>query len=148
VRDFRAGELPAGPQGARGERGPAGPTFGSAAVDDGNTPAPAPDGFTFARYSFALPAAGPTYVRVLLPHHAMSCSSARLGLYIDDAPVPGTDVFFPSYGDSQARELVVIVDLAAGMHHAKAQANCPDGNRTSSSIGGPETWTVLLLGGA
>jgi hypothetical protein len=150
--DFAAGQLragPAGPQGPAGrdgQQGPPGPTFGAAEVTNGGDPG-TPEQIA-ATYPFALPSGGPTYVRSFQANLQVSCTSGqgKVGLYVDNNPVPDTSVVVPSAQPAPV-ELVAVVDLQAGQHNASALIDCPSGQISGSpTFGNNQTWTVLRLG--
>jgi hypothetical protein len=148
AKDFKPGQLPAGP---KGDRGPVGPTFAATAQPAGDPPAN-PDESTAAnpnrRFAFTLPARGKLYVRFFVPAWTVNCSagSALFGLYLDDVPIPKTsrDLFVPPAGYVSA-ESVAVVTANAGPHSLEARFDCPSGN-PGAVVQYPPTWTVILLG--
>jgi hypothetical protein len=149
AKDFKLGQLPAGP---KGDRGPVGPTFATTAMGSASDPPANPDessaGNPNRRFAFTLPARGKLYVRFFVPVWTVSCSagSALAGLYLDGVPIPksGRDLFVPPTG-YVATESVVVVTASAGPHSLEARADCPSGN-TGAMVQYPPTWTVILLG--
>jgi hypothetical protein len=145
AKDFKPGQLPAGP---KGDRGPVGPTFAATAQPAGDPPVN-PDESTAAnpnrRFAFTLPARGRLYVRFFVPHWTVNCSagSALAGLYLDGVPVPKSsrDIF----GSDIAFESVVVVAASAGPHSLQARLDCPSGD-PGAIVQYPPTWTVILLG--
>ncbi|HEX2234274.1 MAG TPA: collagen-like protein, partial [Thermoleophilaceae bacterium] len=152
--DFRRGQLPAGsrgeagpagPPGATGATGPPGPVFGAARVTNGLDPG-TPEQIADS-YPFTLPSGGPTYLRNDQANVQITCSSGqgRIGLWVDNVPVPDTAVVVPAIsGNRGPVHLVATVDLPAGQHTAAALLECPTGSAEGWNLD-DSSWTVLRL---
>jgi hypothetical protein len=146
AKDFKLGQLPAGP---KGDKGPPGPTFATTAMGSAADPEANPDESSAANpnrhFDFTLPAKGKLYVRFFVPHWTVNCSagSALAGLYLDEIPIPKSrrDIF----GANIPTESVVVVAASAGSHSLEARVDCPSGD-IGTIVQYPPTWTVILLG--
>lgn len=128
ARDFKAGQLPAGPQGApgaQGDAGPAGPTAGAS----GGFIDPPPADKTLAtsqKTKITTTTAGSLYVTGNLGTSVDGCSAAAdcrlsFGLYVDGNPVPGTkmEVGYAAnsgHGYQNVSTVGVAKGIAAGDH--------------------------------
>jgi len=156
AKDFKAGEIPAGPKGDRGDSGPPGPTFvagtmGTPSTQPTDPPASPDESSGNAKtlgmhFDVTLPAAGDMYVRFFVPGWSVTCAAGapRTGLYLDDAPVPKTSK--PAPTTQELFEIVAVVPVGAGAHSLEVRADCPDGNPNTLAINGLPDWTVLLAG--
>jgi hypothetical protein len=156
AKDFKLGQLPAGPKGDKGDRGAQGrpgPTFATTAMGSAGDPAANPDESSAANpnrhFDFTLPASGKLYVRFFVPYWTVGCSagSALAGLYLDGVPIPKSrrDVSDPAFAPVIPVESVVVVAASAGSHSLEARVDCPSGN-TGAIVQYPPTWTVILVG--
>ena len=111
-KDFRAGELPAGPKGDTGPAGPAGPAGATAGAADGDYPDPPPNPTAvLEKATIDMPTSGRIYVQGSVRSATGSCTftstapgtsgncTMTVGLYVDGQPVPNTA---RSFGNSSA----------------------------------------------
>jgi len=147
---------PAGPPGQDGAQGPPGPTFAATEVVGGTPPA-SPNGtnsfLTFV--NFTTPADGRLLVMANValggsfPGITVNCPSGgnpTVGLYLDDAPIPGTARTITNNTASPYTASAVTAPVAAGAHTVQGKANCPGNPPTSSTLTGNRSLTVVLLG--
>ena len=159
-KDFRTGQLPAGPKGDKGDTGLPGPTFGAAALgsqfEPATDPVAAPDESSGAvnssgrHFDVTLPASGNIYVRFFSPSWGVTCSSGggRAGFYLDGQPAPDSGRPLPPGTASEIRpvEIVGVMAAGAGPHSLEVRADCPNGTFNGGLSVEPPDWTVLLLG--
>lgn len=162
AKDFKPGQLPAGltgatgtagargaagdngapgPQGPIGATGAVGPTYASQFAAPSTVPVGVPEA-TIVPHELMLPASG----RVFAYGHlegTMTCSTgmARIGLYVDSAPIAGSARRFAS-------DVNTILDLSGlsapvprGAQTLSVGLDCPDGD----ALGG--TFGYAVLGG-
>jgi hypothetical protein len=129
ARDFKSGELPAGPQGPQGATGPAGPSYGF----QGTTPPafmpPTNANFSASVTNLQLPTAGKVYVYAHISFKG-TCSSGGvvIGLLAGGVPVPGTGRGLPN-NTTITLDLrgITATSVPAGMQTVTLVAGCSDG---------------------
>jgi hypothetical protein len=162
ARDFRAGQLPAGPQGLPGAQGPAGPQGpGGPPRVQGIQGLPGPTQGSTSSAPSALPSA--TFEATVMQHSVTTDTPGRLfvygkslldvnctvgaprtGLYVDGVAVPGSgvthasEVFFWTAGVSQR--------VQPGNHIVRLASDCPTGNWTGATQNYSSVSAVLLGG--
>ena len=162
ARDFRAGQLPAGPQGPPGAQGPNGPQGSSGPPGiQGIQGLPGPTQGSTSSAASALPSA--TFENIVMSHSVttdtpgrlfvygkalldVSCTAGapRTGLYVDGVAVPGSGVthanelFFWTAGVSQ--------EVQPGNHTVRLASDCPSGNWTGATQNYLSVSAVLLGG--
>jgi hypothetical protein len=162
ARDFRVGQLPAGPQGAQGAPGPQGPqgdqgspgmagipgpTQGASSA--GASAAPSP---TFENAHVSLPVNAARAGRLLVYGKGslnVSCSAGlpRTGLYVDGVAVPGSGVSHANGGDFFVWTTGVSQQVQPGNHTVVLASDCPGGNWTGTTRN-YESVSAVLLGGS
>ena len=133
ARDFRAGQLPAGPKGAKGDRGSkgstgsrgpigptgaAGPTASAVAATNPLNPPAGPDA-TLASTTITTQQSGPLVITALGAVHsacAVATCTADIGIYVDGQPVAHTGAHIDDTGDAPFDELGRSGALAVGAH--------------------------------
>jgi hypothetical protein len=162
ARDFRAGQLPAGPQGPAGTQGPAGPQGVQGAPGIQGLPGPTQasvgggvgalpaDPFEVSLLSH--PIQTRTAGRLFVYGKArltVNCTNtfARTGLYVDGDPVPGSAYTHPQATPTPISIAGVTGELPAGNHTVVLATACDNGDWTGSSTGA-ESISAILLGGS
>ena len=114
--------------------------------DSATTPGATPDVPEVQVYDFVLPRPGRLQLRLSNSVFTGGCpdgSSARIGLYLDDSPIPATSVVVGS--EERGVDLVGIVQAAAGPHRASLGYDCPDTSLGYSGYGYESlAWSAVL----
>jgi hypothetical protein len=147
AKDFKKGQLPAGPRGPKGDRGPQGPIGPIAAGASGIfDPPPNPDG-ALVSAQIATPSSGrllvSAYGRVLAQDCRGSCT-LDVGLYVDGNPVPKTSHYCPSYStcDYIDQWVGIAPNVPAGTHTVSLSYKVV-GYTTVGSVGS-HIWAIAL----
>lgn len=150
--DFAAGQLPKGatgaqgPQGDQGVQGPAGPTLGVATAF---TPPAAEVIFPGNAIDVDMPVAGHLFATIDLDSAGIGCNPAAagdIGLYVDGAPIPGTDRKYASGASKNYNVSGVSNRLSAGSHHIAVGVACDGASvpTTLIQVGGASLTAILL----
>jgi hypothetical protein len=119
--------------------------FLAQAMVNAGEPTTTPDSDDILTRAFTLPRAGTAHIRFFGARFSATCTSggANGGLYLDGAPVAGTERSVAPPGDPSAIELLASVPLATGDHVVAYGIDCTSGTLTSATVGNA-TWTVLM----
>jgi hypothetical protein len=158
LRGIQGGQGLQGIRGTDGQgiQGPPGPTFAAAGGGTPFTDPPAnPDESSAGatgdsrHFAFTLPVGGKVYVRFWTPRLGLDCSSglSRAGLYLDNNPVPKSDISVLGVSSAATREVVAVAAAGAGPHAVEVRLDCPTGTISFGFSDSNATWTVVLLGG-
>jgi hypothetical protein len=112
-----------------------------------DTPPPVPDVVSVAPYDFALPATGRTSVTVFLPALTGGCQGSgdrpRVGMYIDNVPIPNTQAIVPVEDNARAVQLTATLDLGKGAHAARVGITCDGAPIPNVTAPGAKSWTIV-----
>ena len=154
AKDFKAGQLPAGPQGPKGDKGdtgPPGPTVAS--VSSGLDPSASPNN-TYGAGTITTTQSGKILVQGSVSEFTLACSAGGscnvdLGLRLDGSPIPGSGQSF-SGGASTNKQIDATMyglsaSVPAGTHTFSLQATA---GGFWQVFGGSHTQTsAIALGG-
>ncbi len=147
-KDFKVGQLPAGPTGPRGATGPTGAPGPTSAAIVGTTP-PTENGGAVGT-SVRTTSTGRLFVFASVVME-VQCTTGdpTLGLYLDNVPVPGSRHHLPGTGEQSVTLFgVTAARVAAGNHQVAAGSSCSGGGAPSSTVGGLfPTFGAVVLGG-
>jgi hypothetical protein len=158
ARDFALGQLPSGPKGDTGPTGPVGPTYGGVF---GDTPPPVGPGVSAGSALFTkvdIPASGDLLIFARSAPASGSCTGSppgtsctvHMGIYLDDQPVPGSDVQYTdndvSIPDPPPELFGVMRDVTAGQHNITVWFSSPEFVNVSGGLGNGGIGWVLLGG--
>jgi hypothetical protein len=149
-RDFRAGQLPAGPRGATGPRGltglrgATGPTTAAISGQGFGTPSASDTAILAVTTSLTTPTQGKLYVEATLSKEVLSCDTGtcdfEYGLRVDGNPVPETKrtVSGVAAGNPVTRTWTITGitgSLPAGFHIVDLALNNSGSNPSTSNPG-------------
>ena len=149
-KDFKPGQLPAGPTGPLGPRGATGPTGApgpTSAAIAGTTP-PTENGGAVGT-SVTTTRTGRLFVFASVVMEVQCTTGApTLGLYVDSVPVPASQHHLPGPGQQSVTLFgVTAARVAAGNHGVQAGSSCSGGGPPSSTVGGLfPTFGAVVLG--
>jgi hypothetical protein len=112
------------------------------------TPPAVPDIVSLAPNDFTLPATGRTSVTVFIPTIGGDpCGGGEqptIGLYIDNAALPGTAATVPGLANDRSVLLTATLLLAKGSHAGRVGITCGGGSvPTGLSFPGAKSWTII-----
>lgn len=113
---------------------------------EGGSPAVTPDSPNNRSHPFVT--GGQAYVQFTYNEVGVLCTagSARMGLYVDGVPVPGTSYRVPLAADAGPLGLGAVVTTTPGTHTASIGLDCPSGTPQSSTHT-DSRWFVLATKG-
>jgi hypothetical protein len=114
---------------------PLGDTLLATVMRDAVTPAQTPDSPDLDPLAFSAPRAGTVHLDFYAGQLGVSCSvgTARVGLYVDGEPVPGTGVVPPTTASTAPLRLVGSMAVGAGPHTVALGSDCASGTVASST---------------
>jgi hypothetical protein len=124
------------------------PTYVQSATLNTGTPPAVPDVVSVAPYDFSVPNKGRTSVTVFIPALTGDCSGGgpdrpTVGLYIDNAPIPGTLATVPADTNARAVQLTTTLLLGAGNHTGRVGITCAGASVPDPAAPGAKSWTII-----
>ena len=112
------------------------------------TPPAVPDVISLAPYDFSLPHGARTSVTVFIPTIGGGCDGSpdqpTIGLYIDNAAMPGTAATVPPPTNDRSVQLTVTLSLKAGAHAGRVGITCGGASVPNNlTFPGAKSWTII-----